>query len=118
MPKLFSWLNWAASAVITLPSGPVSGLHMVICWPLPASEHAPVLAAPPAAGALVAAVPAPPAAGALVAAAPVPPPPHAAIRLANIASNTARHNRRDMAFILSLLAIMKNLRVSHLPKGN
>src|SRR3954451_25203230 len=114
MPKLFSWLNWAASAVITLPSGPVSGLHMVICWPLPASEHAPVLAAPPAAGALVAAVPAPPAAGALVAAVPAPPaagalvaavpaplPPHAAIRLANIASKTARHNRRDMAFILS-----------------
>src|SRR5215216_6294993 len=116
MPKLFSWLNCAASAVITLPSGPVSGLHMVTCWPLPASEHAPVLAAPPAAGALVAAVPAPPAAGALVAAVPAPLPPHAAIRLANIASRTARHNRRDMAFILSLLAIMKNLRASTHPR--
>src|SRR6266545_3186784 len=109
MPRLFSWLNLFARPVISSPSGPVNGLHMVICWPLPASEHAPALAVPPAAGALVAAPPAagalvaaPPAAGALVAAVPPPPPPpHAAIKLANIASKTARHTRRDMAFIVS-----------------
>src|SRR5215216_1529073 len=100
MPRLFSPLNLFARPVISSPSGPVSGLHMVICWPLPASEHAPALADPPAAGALVAA--APPAAGALVAAVPPvpPPPPHAAIKLANNASKTARHTRRDMAFIV------------------
>src|SRR5215216_6605675 len=103
MPRLFSWLNLFARPVISSPSGPVSGLHMVICWPLPASEHAPALAVPPAAGALVAAAPA--AAGALVAAVPPPPPPHAATKPANIASRTARHTRRDMAFIVSLLAV-------------
>src|SRR5581483_7078288 len=118
MPRLFSWLNLFASPVISSPSGPVSGLHIVICWPLPASEQAPAFAVPPPdAGALVAAVP-PPDAGALVAAVPPPdagalvadappppPPPHAAIKLAIIANITARHTRRDMAFIVSLLAI-------------
>src|SRR5687767_2372433 len=98
----FSSLKRAARALISSPSGPVSGLHISMLWPLALAGHS-----PSATGAVVGSVTAPPSVGwgALVAVAPAPAPPQAA---SSMLITTVNENRKaNLRLIISLLQIAK-----------